>query len=162
MVKKSSFFLENNINLLLLLIGMTQSIASRPIPLSRPYGLALHHRPPTRPNPPPPEQELPRPSRRENAPLADEPRGPQLLSAGAHRVAAHVAEITAEIRGRVRFSDVLPSEIAIEAETFARYRIANLASLRRTDREARAMLIKDLRETERRYFPGDRLVLLLL
>ena len=60
------------------------------------------------------------------------------------------------------FLGVLPAEITFAAETFVRYRIVSLASLRRTDREARAMFIKDLREIERRSFPELQLILLLL
>ena len=53
-------------------------------------------------------------------------------------------------------------EIRWAAETLARYRISSLAILRRADRDARAMFIKDLREIERRSFPEMQLVRHLL
>ena len=103
-----------------------------------------------------------RPARRPNAQLPPLLRGPQLTPADAPRVHALVLELQAEIRGRERFQDFGEADIVWAAETFVRYRIASLASLRRTDREARAMFIKDLREVEKRTFPEMQLVLQLL
>ena len=48
------------------------------------------------------------------------------------------------------------------AETLVRYRIVSLAVLRLTDRESRAMFVRDLREGERRTFPQMQLLLQLL
>ena len=110
---------------------------------------------------PPPEQGDVRAIRRANPPLPP-PRGPQLTPADGPRVNALVLELQTEIRGRERFQDFGEADILWAAETFVRYRIANVASLRRTDREARAMFIKDLREVEKRTFPEMQLILQLL
>ena len=111
---------------------------------------------------PPPEQEVARARRRGHAPRMDEHRGPQLTPADTQRVNDFVTEPTAEIRGRERFQDFSPADTTWAAQTFVRYRIHNLASLRRKDKEARTMFIKDLREIERRSFPEMQLILLLL
>ena len=109
----------------------------------------------------PPEQVVRRSVQVVNPPLPPI-RGPQLTPLDAPRVNAMVTELTAEIRGRERFQDFAPADILWAAETFVRYRIPSLASLRRTDREARAMFIKDLREVETRSFPEIQLILQLL
>ena len=64
--------------------------------------------------------------------------------------------------GRDRFSTFSEVELRGAAETFARYRIAPLAALRKTDRESRSMFVRDLREGERRTFPQMQLILQLL
>ena len=77
-------------------------------------------------------------------------------------VGALAGELVAETRGRERFATSPERDIWREAGTFARYRLASLAVIRRADRDDRRMFISDLRELDRRSFPEMQLLMQLL
>ena len=70
-----------------------------------------------------------RPERRQTDPSAI-PRGPQLAPEDTPRVDALYADLSREIRFRELFVDFSPADTLREAQTFVRYRILPLATLR--------------------------------
>ena len=88
--------------------------------------------------------------------------GPQLLPADIPRVTQLANAIRRETRGVRRFAAFQVGEFADAAQIMVRYRIQSMEVLRRTQKDARAMFARDLREVERRSFPEMHLPIQIL
>ena len=81
---------------------------------------------------------------RRGFPLVHRRPGPQLLPADAPRVALLAADLFRETRGRGRFSAFPEDEFSAAAGILVRYVIHSLEILRKTQKDARTMFLRDL------------------
>ena len=88
--------------------------------------------------------------------------GPRLLHADLPRVTLSTTEIIRETRGRERSADRPADEYAEAASLLVGYRIYSLEIMRRPQKDARNMFLRDLGEVERRPFPEMQLLLQIL
>ena len=88
--------------------------------------------------------------------------GPQLQPADIPLVTRLADEIFCEARGRGRFAALPVGKFADAATILFRYRIRSLGILRQTQKDARAVFMRDLREFGRRSFPETQLLLQIL
>ena len=88
--------------------------------------------------------------------------GPQLTLDDAPRATLLAADLFRETRGRERFSAFPVCEFSAAAGIIVRYRIHSLEILRQTQKDARAMFLRDLREAGRLPFPEMKLLLQII
>ena len=85
--------------------------------------------------------------------------GPKIRAGDWARIADLTADLISETRGRERFRASPPAKPALSSTIMARYRVISLGISRRTQKNARAMSLRDMREIERRSFPEMQMLL---
>ena len=69
-------------------------------------------------------------------------------------VGAPAVDLALETNGRDSIPAFIPEDFALASETLVRYRLSAVAIIRQTDRDTRRTPLSDLRDLERKAFPG--------